>query len=96
MHLTEHNVYIYYNQPCLLSYRDERGLYYIAVWVRDEDIYLISKISKEDLIKFEGSKMNKIKHLFINSKCSFLYNISTNIVIKRFLQNIPQDYLPLI
>ena len=96
MHLTEHKVYIYYNQPCLLSYKNEKGLFYIAVWISEEDIYLISKISKEDLIKFEASKMNKIKHLFINSKCSFLYNIDTNIIIKKFSQDIPQNYLPLI
>ena len=86
-------VYLYYQQPCLLSYKDNINIYYLAVWIEDPDLYLVSRVDYKDLLELENDKELKCRHLFINSKYSFLHRMNST-TIKRIYE-IPEDYLPL-
>ena len=99
----KHKVYIFCNQPCLLSYVTVINNcvnltfsdYYLAVWIDEPSLYLFSKVDLTDLIKLEGDKELLCRHLFVNSNHSFLYDIELQKVVEE-LQVIPEDYLSLI
>ena len=91
--LTIYKVYLYYQQSCLLSYKDNLDIYYLAVWVKEPDIYLVSRVSLIDLLDLETDKDLKTRHLFVKSKYSLLYNIDSKTMKK--IYKIPEDYLPL-
>lgn len=94
MHLVQYKIYLFYIQPCLLSYKYKES-FYLAVWVEEPSLYLVSKVLFKDLIKIENNKELRVRHLFVQSSYSFLYDVDKQKVVKT-LSKIPEDYLPLI
>lgn len=91
---TQHKIYLYFNQPCLLSYISNLNSYYLAVWIEEPSLYLFSKVDLKDLEALQNDKNLVCRHLFVNSKHSFLYDIELGEVVKE-LEVIPEEYLPL-
>lgn len=89
-----HEIYLYYDQPCLLSYVYRLNNYYLAVWIEKPSLYLFSKVSLNDLQTLKKDKKLVCRYLFVNSKHSFLYDIESKKVVKE-LQVISEHYLPL-
>jgi hypothetical protein len=89
-----YEIYLYFNQPCLLSYVNKLNNYYLAVWIEEPSLYLFSKVNWNDLQTLKEDKKLLCRDLFVNSTHSFLYDVELKQIVKE-LQVIPEDYLPL-
>lgn len=89
-----HEIYLYHDQPCLLTYISNLNDYYLAVWIKEPTLYLFSKVSWNNLQTLKKDKRLLCRHLFVNSSHSFLYDVESKQIVKE-LSIIPEEYLPL-
>lgn len=95
-------IYVYYDQPCLFSCRNEIGQIFLAVWVDEtevDDLWLYVRISGQRLQSIRSGKID-LRDAFLKSENGFVCEVrishtnSPDLVETIPCDNIDEDWLP--